>query len=112
MQVVLLIDTFQNHGLKCKTIKTPPAAILIGACLCLYTNYGFGNRLCKLTVANKAQISFLTDRFINALTSFLQKVEKFAFNGAFSDVCQTYMQHALIDSAGSKQAGSALRIAK
>ena len=31
------------------------------------------------TVANKAQISFLTDRFINMLTYYLRKVGKFAF---------------------------------
>ena len=78
----------------------------------LHVKYGFTNRLCKPTVANKAQISFLTDRFINTLTSYMRKVEKFAFIRAFSDVCQTYVQHVLMGSAGSKQAGSTLRIAK
>ena len=78
----------------------------------LSVKYGFASHLCKPTVANKAQILFLTNRFINTLTSYLRKEEKFTFTGAFSDVCQTYVQHALFGSAGSKQAGSALRITK
>ena len=65
------------------------------------------------TVGNKAQISVLTYRFINILTNYLRKVQKFAFAGLFSKpICQTCAQRALMGSGGSKQAGTGLWIAK
>ena len=48
----------------------------------LRVKYGFAEPPCMRTVANKAQVSFLTNRFINMLTYYLRKVEKFAFAGA------------------------------
>ena len=54
-------------------------------------------------MANKVQISFLTDRFINTLIHYLQKLEQFVFLGLFSEVCQTCTQHALMGSGGSNK---------
>ena len=63
-------------------------------------------------MANKAWISFLTDRLINTLIHYLRKLEKFVLLGLFLEVCQTCVQRALMGSGGSKQAGTGLWIAK
>ena len=60
-------------------METAPAATLIGLVHSWRVKHGFANRPCTRTVASKVQISFLTDRVINILTSYLRKVEKFAF---------------------------------
>ena len=79
----------------------------------LRVNCGFAKPPRTRTVGNKAQISVLTYRFINILTSYLRKVEKFAFAGLFSKpICQTCAQRALMGSSGSKQACTGLWIAK
>ena len=78
----------------------------------LHSNY-YNTIQYSTIVGNKAQISVLTYRFINILTSYLRKVEKFAFAGLFSKpICQTCSQRALMGSGGSKQAGTGLWIAK
>ena len=78
----------------------------------LCVKYGFAKLPRTRAVANKAQISFLTDRFICILTRYLQKVEKLAFAGMFSKVYQTCAQGTLMGSGSSKQAGTRLWTAK